>query len=281
MKFTGIPPRVLPDESLLHRINAGRTALQRQINFFRSQFASVASDWKEDDSRVTFMDFAISEKIFSDLRADFPKDVYCSEESSPEDDVLELRGEFAWVLDPIDGTNNYALGIPFVSISLALLRAGMPVYGFVYDYARDKIIEGGEDQGLRIGTHPVTPLERPLSPQSVLALHFPLDDQSLQHLSPLLKVYRVRATGSAALNFAYVAAGITDACWDQKIKIWDIAAAWALLEATKVKRLWSGPCPFPLRTFHVRQKPLALAAGTNQFLKILPPFADTHGITPR
>ena len=95
-----------------HRINAAREAVRDQIAFFGRQFGQVVSEWKEDDTRVTFADFAISEKLFAELRRDFPQDDYCSEEASPLDEVSELSARYAWVIDPIDGTNNYALGFP-------------------------------------------------------------------------------------------------------------------------------------------------------------------------
>jgi myo-inositol-1(or 4)-monophosphatase len=90
-----------------------------------------------DETRVTFADFAISENILTELRRSFPDDDFLSEEGNPADEVLPLRARFAWLLDPIDGTNNYALGMPACAISLALLRDGEPLYGFVYDLGRE------------------------------------------------------------------------------------------------------------------------------------------------
>ena len=116
-----------------HRINAARVAISDQVDFFISQFGDVASEWKADDSRVTFADFAISEKTIAALRASFPEDDYCSEESGNPGEVQELKARYAWVIDPIDGTDNYALAMPMCAISLALLRDGEPVYGFLYD----------------------------------------------------------------------------------------------------------------------------------------------------
>ena len=69
---------------------------------------------------------------------------------SDDEALIHLKNDFAWVIDPIDGTNNFALGFPLCAISLALLYRGTPIYGFVYDYSTQSLIEGGEDYALRI-----------------------------------------------------------------------------------------------------------------------------------
>ena len=76
------------EDQMRHRINAGRVAVRDQVPFFGRQFGDVSSEWKEDDTRVTFADFAISEKIFAELRQNFPQDDYCSEEASPLDEPV-------------------------------------------------------------------------------------------------------------------------------------------------------------------------------------------------
>ena len=73
---------------------------------------------------------------FSELAKSFPFDDFCSEESTEPLNRSHQFGEFAWVLDPVDGTNNYAVGVPECGISLGLLRNGIPVYGFIYIYEK-------------------------------------------------------------------------------------------------------------------------------------------------
>ena len=97
-------------------------AIKDQIVVFRRHFGQVSSDWKADASRVTFADIAISENLFSSLNKDFADDDYCSEEMSSKDIPIELKGDFAWVIDPIDGTNNFALGFPLCGISGSALQ---------------------------------------------------------------------------------------------------------------------------------------------------------------
>ena len=148
------------DTALKHRVNAARIAVKNQVAFFREQFGQVASEWKVDDTRVTFADFAISENVSAELRRYFAKDDFCSEESNPADEVLSLKSKYAWVIDPIDGTNNFALGIPACAISLAIIKNGEPIYGIVYDFGGDRLIEGGEGEGVLINQRRYQPKER-------------------------------------------------------------------------------------------------------------------------
>lgn len=251
------------DLKLRHRINAGRVAVRAQFAFFARQFASVASEWKEDDSRVTFADFAISEKVFADLRRDFPEDDYCSEESSPMDEVLELESEFAWMIDPIDGTNNYALGFPVCAISLALLHKGEPVYGFVYDYSREMLLEGGPGYGLMANQKKLDRNATAADAQTMVGLHFPMSGDVLTSLQPLLTKYRVRCLGSAALTSAYVATGYLTAAIDHKVKVWDVAASYALCKAVGLEFKFLGFKPFPLKTFHAKAENCPCITGTS------------------
>ncbi len=250
------------DLQLRHRINAGRVAVKAQTAFFGRQFGQVASEWKEDDTRVTFADFAISENVFAALRRDFAEDDYCSEEANPLDEVLTLGTGFAWVIDPIDGTNNYALGFPVCAISLALLHDGMTVYGFIYDYSTDALLEGGAGFGLQRNQKTVNRDRMAADAQTMLGLHFPIDLELLDKLKPLLAKYRVRCLGSGALSAAYVATGYLTGVVDFRVKVWDIAAAYALCAGAGVAFKFLEASPFPLRAFHPQMDFCPYLAGT-------------------
>ncbi|WOO42842.1 inositol monophosphatase family protein [Rubellicoccus peritrichatus] len=255
---------------LRHRINAAKVSLTNQIGFFRSQFGNVSSDWKEDDTRVTFADFAVSEKIFAELRSSFPKDDYCTEEANPFDEVQELNAEYAWVLDPIDGTNNYYLGIPTCAISLAILRNGFPVYGLIYDFALDALLHGGPEHGIMQDNRRLEPVWQSLDPKrSVAAFHFPLEHEDLERLRPWLEHYRVRGFGSAALNLSYAAVAKLEGCVDFKVKVWDIAAAYALISAAGGVFHFNGESPFPLKAFQAQMPNLRCWAGSEEFCNFI------------
>ncbi len=260
-------PRIKRDleTALKHRVNAGRVAVKNQIGFFSAQFGEVSSDWKDDDTRVTFADFAISEKISAELRRCFPEDDFCTEEANPQDETINLGSRFAWVLDPVDGTNNYALGLANCGISLALLKHGIPVFGIIYDHSRQMLIQGGPDVGVYEGRQQTSPKSGSLDSQSMVGLHFPLGPGECARLGPLLCRYRVRSFGSASLILAYVATGKLDGCVDSKVYVWDIAAAYALCLAAGIEVIFMSGSPFPLQTFHPRMKPVRYYAGRHEF----------------
>lgn len=257
------------EAELRHRINAGRVAVQAQTALFARQFGQVVSEWKADHTRVTFADFAIAENVFALLQRDFSNDDYCSEEANPSDEVLSLNAKFAWVIDPIDGTNNYALGFPICAISLALLHDGVPVYGFIYDYSSDSLLEGGAGFGLQCNQQRVHRDRMAANAQSMLGLHFPMAPDLVDRLKPLLAKYRVRCLGSGTLNAAYVATGYLTGVVDFQIKVWDIAAAYALCAGTEIRFQFLAGSPFPLKRFHPQMGCCPYWAGTEYFCKEL------------
>ena len=257
------------DVKFRHRINAGRVSINAQRAFFKRQFGQVSSEWKEDATRVTFADFAISENLSVSLRRDFPEDIYCSEEANPQDEVQILDSEFAWVVDPIDGTNNYALGFPVCAISLALLHKGIPVYGFVYDYSTDSLLEGGPKFGAFRDQKKIIRVHSSEAVQTILGLHFPMDGELLDRLKPLMTRHRVRCIGSGTLSAALVAIGYLTGVVDNRVKVWDIAAAYAICVGAGMKFEFMEKNPFPLKDFHPKMEFCPYFAGTEAFCKEL------------
>lgn len=248
--------------ALRHRINAGRVAVRDQIAFFSRQFGQVASEWKADDTRVTFADFAISEKLFAELRRDFPEDDFCSEEASPMDEEMALAAEFAWIVDPIDGTNNYALGFPICAISLALLHKGTPVYGFIYDHSTTILYEGGPEHPLLCNQKKIKRDATAAEAQTMIGAHFPMELNLQKKLAPLMAKYRIRSFGSAALSATYVATGYLTGAIDYRVKVWDIAAAYALCASVGLEWKFVEMNPFPAKTFHPQQGQCPYYVGT-------------------
>lgn len=248
---------------LISRIQAGRQAVQAQVAFYHAQFGRAASHWKHDGSRVTDADLAISAAIFGELGRRFPGDDLFSEELSVGASPLPRKGKWSWVLDPIDGTNNYALGVPVTAISLGLLCDGEPVYGFLYDLGRRSFFHGGPGQGVWDGDVRLQPqFGRSGRHERIIATHSPIDARYLPLATAILTQYKLRGFGSGALHLTYAALGMIDACMDFTVKVWDIAAAAAIARETGAPMHFFSESPFPLLQFDLKMKPLAYCAGS-------------------
>lgn len=248
---------------LTHRIAAGRQAVLAQAAFFHAQFGRAASHWKHDGSRVTDADLAISQAVFDELRAAFPADDFFSEELAVGESPLPRRGEWSWVLDPIDGTNNFALGVPVTAISLGLLRAGEPVYGFLYDLGRRSLFHGGPGQGVWDGDTRLQPqFGRSGRHERIVATHSPIDPRYVPLAAAVLTRFKLRGFGSGALHLTYASLGMIDVCMDFTVKVWDIAAAAAIARETGAPMHFFGASPFPLQQFDLKMKALQYCAGS-------------------
>lgn len=243
------------------RAAAARRAVMGQTDLLHREFGRVESKWKNDGTRVTAVDLAITENIFAELRARFPDDQYFSEESADPGGPVPVTARHAWVLDPIDGTNNFALGIPQCAISLALLCDGRPVYGAVYDFGRRTLLQGGPGFGMRDGDRPARVVETPPHTESLVGFHSPVDKSLLPMTTGVLGRFKIRGLGSATLHLAYVAAGILDGAVDYNVKIWDIAAAIALCEAAGGRVRFLNGERLPLRSFDLNMPRIVYVAG--------------------
>lgn len=234
------------------RINAGRAAVLAQTELMHRDFGRAESQWKADGTRVTAVDIAISENIFSALAAQFSEDQYFSEELAHDGPPIPVTATYSWMLDPIDGTNNYALGIPHCAIGLALMREGVPVYGFVYDMARRVLIQGGPGYGVSDGDRAAHLKSDALNPQSVIGFHSPYDKRYAPHAAVLADRFKIRGLGSSTIHLAYVGAGLFDGVVDHNVKAWDIAAAVPLVEAVGGTINYISAAPFPLKAFDLK-----------------------------
>ncbi len=234
-----------------------------QVAFFHAQFGRAASHWKHDGSRVTEADLAISKAIFAELGAAFPGDDLFSEELAVGENPFPRKSRWSWVLDPIDGTNNYALGVPVVAISLGLLCDGEPVYGFLYDLGRRGLFHGGPGLGAWENDERLEPkFGRSGRHERIVATHSPVDPRYLPLATTILTEYKLRGFGSGALHLTYASLGMIDVCLDFTVKVWDIAAATAIARATGAKMHFFNQSPFPLQQFDLKMKPLQYCAGS-------------------
>lgn len=174
---------------------------------------------------VTSLDLEVEEALRGILRRAFPEDSILGEELPDQVGT----SNWTWVLDPIDGTSNFAHEIPFFSICAGLLRRGRAVGGIIHDPLRDETFTGWKGAGAFLGrrslplrmARPRTTLRRRL-PESLVAVHATprrSSPQSLRRLRVLLpRVRTLRFLGSGSLELAYLAAGRIDAVvWHTKV----------------------------------------------------------------
>ena len=244
------------------RIAAAQRAVLAQTELLHREFGRAKSEWKSDGTRVTAVDIAISEGIMGALQAQFPDDDAFSEELTHADRPIPLTKRFAWILDPIDGTNNYALGIANCAISLGLFEHGLPVCGVVYDLARRRLIHGGPGHGLFDGERKACIKADEPNPQSVVGFHSPYDKRFAPHAQALVENFKIRGLGSSTLHLTYVAIGILDGTVDHNVKIWDIAAAVPLCLAGGGQVDFLNGAQFPLREFDLKMHRIFYVAGS-------------------
>jgi myo-inositol-1(or 4)-monophosphatase len=251
------------------RIEAAKHAVMAQTELLHREFGRAESRWKSDGTRVTDVDVAISENIFAELRAQFPDDQYFSEELPDVTGPIPVTARYGWVLDPIDGTNNFALGIPHCAISLALIEHGDPVYGVVYDLSRRTLMHGGPGFGMHDGDRLARVTDGTPHKESLVGMHSPSDKKLLALASGILSQFKIRGLGSATLHLAYVAAGLLDGAVDYNVKIWDLAAAIPLCRAAGGEIHFLNGEQLPMRQFDLKMGRIVYVAGSPQMCKIL------------
>ena len=244
------------------RIAAARHAVLAQTELLHREFGRVKSERKADGTRVTAVDVAISENIFRELRAQFPADQFFSEELADSGAPIPVTSQFAWVLDPVDGTNNYALGIPHCAISLGLVRAGQPAYGVVYDLSRRVLLHCGPGLGAWDGERALRVNDKPLTPETLIGFHSPADKKFLPLADAVLGQFKIRGLGTATLHLAYVAAGLLDGCVDFNVKIWDLAAAVSIVLGAGGEVHFLNGEQFPMRQFDLKMPRILYCAGS-------------------
>jgi myo-inositol-1(or 4)-monophosphatase len=254
-------PDMSISSELFSRVEAAKRAVLAQTEVLHRQFGHVASNWKSDGTRVTPVDIAISEAIVKELGRHFPDDDYFSEELAHGDAPVPLTSRFSWILDPIDGTNNYAMGIAQCAISLGLFENGRPVYGVIYDMARRQLMHGGPGLGVFDGDQAATVRPEPPGPQTLLGFHSPYDKRFSAHATTLVENFKIRSLGSSTLHLAYVAVGILGGTVDHNVKIWDIAAAIPLCLAGGGRVEFLNGEQFPLKQFDHKMGRIFYVAG--------------------
>ncbi len=200
---------------------------------------------KGEINLVTEMDIKSEALIKQKIGKAFPDHQFLAEES----DVPEKRSRFRWIIDPLDGTTNYAHGFPMFCVSIALEVDGVVEAGVVYDPTRDELFTGVRGAGAALNGKPIHVSRETDLNGALLATGFPYDlrtseANNLDHWNAMItRAQAVRRAGSAALDLCYTAMGRFDGFWELKLYPWDVAAGALFVEEAggRVTDIVGGP----------------------------------------
>ena len=195
-------------------------------------FGKIKSiDYKGEINLVTEADQRSEEVILSIIKDSYPNHRILAEETGESGN----SSSFKWIIDPLDGTTNYAHGYPCFCVSLAIEYEEEVLYGAVYDPVKDELFTAEKGKGAFINGKAIKTSSTKQLDQSLLCTGFPydvrddMDSNILNFRTFLMKAQAVRRDGSAALDLCHTAAGRFDGFWEQKLFPWDVAAGGLLV----------------------------------------------------
>lgn len=181
---------------------------------------------------VTEVDRATEEFIINSIRGKFKDHSILSEESGS----LPSNPEYLWVIDPLDGTTNFAHGLPVFSVSIGLIKNNEIILGVIYDVMRDQLFWAEKGKGAFLNGHRIEVRKNSDIRMSLLVTGFPYQfGEAAEKIiglfsSFLLKARAVRRLGSSAIDLCYLACGIFDGFWEYDLKPWDLCAGILIVE---------------------------------------------------
>jgi myo-inositol-1(or 4)-monophosphatase len=188
--------------------------------------------YKGEINLVTEADHLSESLIVERIRREFPGHDILTEES-PE---TANGSDFRWIIDPLDGTTNYAHGYPVFCVSIALEVKGVIMLGAVYNPMLDELFTAEKGAGAFLNGRRLTVSRTETLSRGLLATGFPYDiredrNNNINYFNVMaFRAQAVRRAGSAALDLAYIAVGRFDGFWELKLMPWDTAAGWLLVE---------------------------------------------------
>lgn len=200
-------------------VEAGNTLMK----FFRGKFEI---ENKEGSELLTTADREAEQTIISSIRKEFPGIEIIAEETKPGN----WQEKEAFIVDPLDGTNNFSFGIPMFCVSIAYQAEGDLKIGVIYDPLHQELFYAEKGGKAFLNGALISVSKRKRLRDSIIATGFPYikerkEDSNLPEFSALLMQSRgVRRMGSAALDLCYVACGRFDGYWEKHLKIWDVSA---------------------------------------------------------
>jgi myo-inositol-1(or 4)-monophosphatase len=192
---------------------------------------------KGDIDLVTEADVASEKLIIDRIKSHYPRHAILAEESGATDgaDVVRGRSEWKWIIDPLDGTTNYAHGYPCFCVSIAFERDGELELGVIYDPTRDEVFAAERGQGATLNERRMRVSDVDELNSAMLCTGFPYNVRERPDFTRLfasftMEAQAVRRDGSASLDLAYLACGRFDGFWEEGLNAWDVAAGVLLIE---------------------------------------------------
>ena len=219
-------------ENVTSELETALSAARKAGEVLRTGFgAEHAITYKGEVDIVTEVDAEAERVIREELLGAFPTYGMLAEEGG------ELAGEedARWIVDPLDGTTNYAHGLPIFCVSIALERSGEVVLGVIHDPMGEETFVGERGQGATLNDQPIEVSDTEELIRALIATGFPYDrtemPEALELFGRLAESTRgMRRLGSTALDLCYVASGRLDAYYERGIWPWDLAAGSVILE---------------------------------------------------
>ncbi len=205
---------------------AGKIIISKQG---KTEFAE-----KADHNLVTVADYAAQEIIINTIQESFPDHSFIAEEN---DLSANINSANLWIIDPLDGTNNYAHAIPHFSISIAYARFGQVKAGIVFDPERNEMFSAAAGQGAFLNGKPIQVSGAASLQEAIVATGFYYDRgammrKTLNSIEKLFEanIHGIRRFGSAALDLCWVACGRFDAYFEYNLSVWDFAAGMLIVQ---------------------------------------------------
>ena len=196
-----------------------------------SRLDSLTVSEKQANDYVSEVDRNAEQAIIDTIRKAYPGHAILAEESG-----IHGKDAYQWIIDPLDGTTNYLHGFPQFAISIALMHRGRLESAVIYDPTRDEMFTADRGAGALLNDRRLRVTEQKSLKGALLGTGIPFRDQ--RHVDAYLGMLKdlmretagIRRPGSAALDFAYVAAGRLDGFWELGLSVWDFAAGALLVE---------------------------------------------------
>lgn len=212
---------------LLDVLKIAESIAQRAGDILREAYSQPRQiEYKGVVNLVTQADRASEQVIVSALQEAFPAHAVTAEEGGERSG----KGGLTWLIDPLDGTTNFAHGFPVFAISMALRDAERVLVGVIYDPMRDECFTAAFGHGAMLNGRPIRVSDVPHMGQGLLATGFPYDRQTADDNNTaafslfIRRCQGIRRAGAAAIDLAYVACGRLDGYWEMRMQPWDIAA---------------------------------------------------------